>query len=129
MKSKYIIGIALISIFVVLAFLSFSQSKIEYSDFTDAKNNEKTVQIIGSVNKDKPFSYNQEANLFTFFLKDEKNIESKVTLKGPKPANFEMAPTCVVKGKYNNGEFIATDVLTKCPSKYEGQDFKQHKSH
>jgi cytochrome c-type biogenesis protein CcmE len=128
MKKKYIIGLVAISIFVILAFLSFSQSKIEYSDFSDAKKNEKTVQIIGSVNKEKPFNYDQQANLFTFFLVDEKNVESKVTLKGPKPANFEMAPTCVVKGKYYNGDFIATEVLTKWPSKYEGQDFKQHKS-
>ena len=129
MKIKYIVGIVIIGIFVFLAIISFSQSKIQYSDFSEAKKINKTVQIIGSVNKEKPFAYDANSNLFTFFLVDEKHIESKVTLMGAKPANFEMAPTCVIKGKFQDGDFVATEVLTKCPSKYEGQDFNQHKSH
>ena len=119
----------MIGIFVFLAIISFSQSKIDYSDFAEAQKHNKTVQIIGAVNKEKPFSYDASANLFTFYLIDEKKVESKIVLIGPKPANFEMAPTCVIKGRCKDNYFEATEVLTKCPSKYEGQNFELHKSH
>lgn len=46
----------------------------------------------------------------------------RVVYKGTKPNNFEIATNVVVTGKFENGYFHATDVLTKCPSKYEGQN-------
>jgi cytochrome c-type biogenesis protein CcmE len=53
-------------------------------------------------------------------MKDDGNRVAKVVLDGGKPNNFELATSVVAKGKLVNGEFHATEVLTKCPSKYEG---------
>ena len=44
----------------------------------------------------------------------------KVVLDGAEPNNFKMAESVVAKGKIKDGYFHASEVLTKCPSKYEG---------
>ena len=128
MKTKYIIGLVIAATFIVVAYFSFSTSKIDYSSFTDAKPLKKVVQIIGSWNKNKPTEYDIQKNVFTFFMYDEKKGESKVLFAGPKPQNFDIAPTVVVKGKFNGDVFEASEILTKCPSKYEGkaEDLKKN---
>ena len=54
-------------------------------------------------------------------MKDEGNNVMKVVLDGARPNNFEMAESVVAKGKVKDGNFYAKEVLTKCPSKYEGK--------
>jgi len=121
MKIKYIIGIIIGVIFVVIALLSFNTTKIEYADFNKAKSINKTFQVIGSWDKTKPYEYDSENNLFKFYMIDEHGNSSYVVSKGGKPNNFDVAPMVVIKGKYEGEEFHATEILTKCPSKYEGQ--------
>ena len=121
MKNKYILGFVLAALFVGIAIYSFDKGKIEYSDFKTAQANGKTVQVIGYPQKDLPMNYDGSKNLFTFTVKDEKQNISKVVYNGSKPNNFDMAPMVVVKGKFADGNFVADEVLTKCPSKYEGK--------
>jgi cytochrome c-type biogenesis protein CcmE len=45
-------------------------------------------------------------------------IEKKVILHKSKPQDFEHAEQIVIIGKMKNGEFHASDILMKCPSKY-----------
>jgi cytochrome c-type biogenesis protein CcmE len=120
MKKKYLIGIIAGLAFIVLAIYSFDTSKIEYSDFATARKEGKTVQIIGSWIKEMPYNYDSQKNEFVFHLKDEKNGIAEVLYHGGKPNNFDIAPMVVVKGKFVGERFIAKEVLTKCPSKYEG---------
>ena len=121
MNKKYIIGAVIITLFLVVGFFSFKDSKIEYSNFKAAAASNKTCQVKGSWLKDKESSFNAETSQFTFYMKDENNTEMKVILDGSKPNNFEMAENVVAKGKMINGYFHAKEVLTKCPSKYEGK--------
>ena len=125
MKPRYIIGAIILVAFFVWAFISFDDSKIEYMKIDEARQTDKTVQVVGSWVKDKPYSYDSEQNKFTFHMVDEKNNETLVVLDGMKPNNFEIAPTVVVKGQFKDGVLHADNVLTKCPSKYEG-DFEDH---
>jgi cytochrome c-type biogenesis protein CcmE len=53
-------------------------------------------------------------------MTDDEAREVPVEYQGSKPNNFELAESIVVKGKMENGIFVASDILTKCPSKYEG---------
>ncbi len=127
MKTKYIvIGIIAIG-FLAVAALSFNSSKIDYADFQTAKSTEKTVQIIGKLSKQFPINYNPTTNTLTFTLIDEKDNSEFVTYNGSKPNNFDIAPMVVVKGRYEDGKFNASEILTKCPSKYEGK-FQKNKS-
>lgn len=121
MKLKYLIGAAIALVFVVVAIYSFDTGKIEYSDFVSAKTGTKVVQIIGAPIKTVPSTYDSQNNKFEFALRDEKQGEAKVVFSGSKPNNFDIAPMVVVKGKFEGDKFMATEVLTKCPSKYEGK--------
>jgi cytochrome c-type biogenesis protein CcmE len=121
MNKRYIIGILIIIVFVVVGFFAFKDSKIEYSNFHAAEQNHKTCQVKGSWIKEKESKFDPSTNTFSFYMKDENNTEMKVVLDGAKPNNFEMAENVVAKGKVTEGYFHAREVLTKCPSKYEGK--------
>lgn len=121
MNKKYIISGLLLVLFLSIAILTFDDSKIDYSNFAGAEKSAKTVQIIGSCVHSKPYNYDSEKNEFTFYMLDDKAKEYKVIFSGSKPNNFDIAPKVVVKGKMEKGIFIAEEILTKCPSKYEGK--------
>jgi cytochrome c-type biogenesis protein CcmE len=124
MRIKYIIGGSIILIFFAVLMMSLGKNKVSYSDFESAKQSKKTVQIIGKINFEKTEDYSPETNTLTFNLIDEKGAEAKVVYNGTKPQNFTTAPSLVIKGKFDNENFIATEILTKCPSKYENTDVK-----
>jgi len=121
MKKSTVIGILLIVVFLVIGFFSFSDSKIEYSNFSKAGNDHRTCQVKGNWVKDKEAKFDSETNQFVFYMIDENKTEMKVILTGARPNNFEMAESVVAKGKIKDGSFYAKEVLTKCPSKYEGK--------
>lgn len=121
MKKVNIFGAIIIVVFLIVGFFSFNESKIEYSNFQNAIENQKTCQVKGSWIKDKEAKFDANTNEFVFYMKDENNTEMKVVLAGARPNNFEMAESVVAKGKIKDGYFHAKEVLTKCPSKYEGK--------
>ncbi|MGH2575147.1 MAG: cytochrome c maturation protein CcmE [Ignavibacteria bacterium] len=121
MNKKNLIGIIIIIVFLVVGFFSFMGSKIEYSNFQTASQNHRTCQVKGTWLKEKESGFEASTNHFIFYMKDENNTEMKVILNGAKPNNFEMAENVVAKGRVKDGTFYAKEVLTKCPSKYEGK--------
>jgi cytochrome c-type biogenesis protein CcmE len=121
MKTKYIIGIVAVVIFAALAIYSFDSSKIEYASFPEAKDKAKVVQVIGSWDQTEGQEYNSEANTFSFSMVDELGNKARVVSTGSKPNNFDVAPMVVIKGKFEGNDFHASNILTKCPSKYEGE--------
>ncbi len=126
-KAKTIIGILIIIVFLTIGFMSFMDSKIEYVNFTEAKDRMRTVEVKGYWVKDKDSKFDASSNTFTFYMNDDFNNEMKVVLDGAKPNNFDVAEAVVAKGKMKQGYFHAKEVLTKCPSKYEadGNEVKQ----
>jgi cytochrome c-type biogenesis protein CcmE len=58
--------------------------------------------------------------LLTFQLTDGKNVLN-VRHNGVAPDTFQEGLSVVVEGKYENGTFNATQIMTKCPSKYEAK--------
>ena len=125
MKNKYIFGGAIIVIFVGLMAYLFTQSNIQYeNNFQNVMKKDKTVKATGSWVKDKNYVIDKENRTFTFYMQDEHGNQMKVVYNGTIPNNFESARSVVVTGKYQNGYFHAKDILTKCPSKYEGENVK-----
>ena len=120
MKPKVVIGLAVIVVGIVLGSVSFLESNVEYVDFAAAQKSHKKVQVKGEWMKDHESRFDPDKAQFVFYLKDDNNRVEKVILEGAKPNNFELATSVVAKGTYKEGYFHATDVLTKCPSKYEG---------
>jgi cytochrome c-type biogenesis protein CcmE len=125
MKSKYIFGGVIIVIFLGLMGYLFTQSNVKYeNDFAIVMKKDKTVKAAGSWVKAKSYEINKENRTFSFYLEDTQGHVMKVVYDGTIPNNFESAQSVVVTGKYQNGYFHAKEILTKCPSKYEGDNVK-----
>lgn len=124
MKKGYIIGIVLIAI-AFAAIISTISNSSTYASFTTATEHEgKVYHVVGKLNKDKPYHYNPHvnANIFGFYLVDNEGSEKKVIYNGTKPQDFEKSEQIVIVGKMSGGEFHASDILMKCPSKYNSNN-------
>ena len=119
-KKSHIIAIVIIAV-AVAAILSTVADSSTYASFRIAgEHPSKTYHVVGKLNKEKPQDYNPhaDANLFSFYLVDNEGEEQKVVLQKAKPQDFDKSEQIVVVGKMNAGSFQASDVLMKCPSKY-----------
>ena len=129
MKTKYLIGIPIIIIFVIFGALSFRKTLTPYVSFEEARKSGATVQVIGEI----VFSevkYDIDAHQLQFPIMDENQDKMMVVYSGTKPSNFEQADRVVVIGRYENEIFVADQLLVKCPSKYQGSipsDLSQRK--
>jgi cytochrome c-type biogenesis protein CcmE len=125
-KRRYIIGGAVMVVFLGIGGYSFLNSSVEYATISKAESTGRKVQISGTCVKDMGSAYDAGSNSFTFYLKDADQRVTKVILAGAKPNNFDIATSVVAKGRYEDGCFHAEAVLTKCPSKYESNPGSTH---
>jgi cytochrome c-type biogenesis protein CcmE len=120
MKLKHIIALAISVVFIGIAAFALVDNKIDYTDFEKAAQTGRRTQVSGTYVKDKGANYDAKLNILTFIMKDRQGKELPVRFKGVKPNNFELAPSVVCVGKIEGGVFEASDIQTKCPSRYEG---------
>jgi cytochrome c-type biogenesis protein CcmE len=124
MKKGYLIGIILIAIAFAAIITTVSGSGT-YADFATAQMQEgKVFHVVGKLDKNKPYEYNPEANanIFGFYMIDNTGAEHKVLLNKTKPQDFEKSEQIVIIGKMKDDVFIASDILMKCPSKYNSNE-------
>jgi len=119
-NTKTIFGVIIIVAVIAAIIPTFLKNKIEYVNFTEAKTRTKIVEVQGVWMKDRESKF--ENNKFMFYMKDKDSTEMKVVFDGAKPNNFEVAEGVVIKGRVKDGVFEASEILTKCPSKYEAKD-------
>jgi len=105
---------------IVLSAVNFVESNVEYGDFATAQRSGKKMQVKGEWVRNQESFFDAKSVTFVFYLKDDNGHTEKVVLDGAKPNNFDLATSVVAKGKFEGDHFHATEVLTKCPSKYEG---------
>ena len=132
MKRTHIILIIVMFVAIAVIIATIHDSST-YADFSKAKlNPNESFQIIGKLNKQKEIKYDStfENQSLSFYLIDDKNIESKVVYYGSKPNDFVKLQSVVVTGKMVGDVFIAKEMLLKCPSKYtkNGNDFNKYSS-
>ncbi|GAB4364221.1 MAG: cytochrome c maturation protein CcmE [Calditrichia bacterium] len=120
MKLKYIVGIAIIAVFIVYAAINLSKSLTPYVSFEEAKKSGAVVQVKGQRLEGSDY-YNVEKKIFTFQMVDDKGEHFKVIYNGVRPANLEHAEEIVVIGRYVQDHFEAEQLLVKCPSKYQAE--------
>lgn len=119
MKKSSIAGIVIIALAIGIIISTYADSST-YGSFTDAKETESELHVVGQLNKEKELYYEpqQDANYFAFYMKDNQGKESKVVFNGSKPQDFERSEQIVLTGKMVGNEFHASKILMKCPSKY-----------
>jgi cytochrome c-type biogenesis protein CcmE len=121
MKPRYIIGSIVAIILATVGWFALESSSVEYANLERAEKLQSTVQVVGTWVKEKGMDYDNKNDIFSFTLEDEDGKRVPVELRGAKPNNFEIAISVVVKGRIENGTMKASHVLTKCPSKYDGE--------
>lgn len=123
MKKIHIVAIVMIAAAIGIL-ISAAGDMSTYGTFAEAERTEQKVKIAGQLSKDKEMYYNPEEdpNYFSFFIKDSKGDERKVVLLAAKPQDFELSEQIVVTGQMDGETFVATDLLMKCPSKYQDEE-------
>jgi cytochrome c-type biogenesis protein CcmE len=119
MKKSSIAGMIIIAVAICVIISTYADSST-YGSFKDARETESELHVVGQLNKAKELLYNpkQDANYFSFYLKDNDGKECKVVFTGSKPQDFERSEQIVLTGKMVGNEFHASKILMKCPSKY-----------
>jgi cytochrome c-type biogenesis protein CcmE len=135
-KVKYIIGSAVIVIFVVWGATAFLKTTIRYVPIEEARQATRTVQVMGKIDFDQVVFNTDDSRLeFAVYDADAESKNGAASMKvvyyGVVPGNFHQATSVVLKGKSNGEEFVADQMLVKCPSKYQGeggeyQDIEKH---
>ena len=118
MKRKYVIGIGMLAIFIFFSISTLKNSLSPYVSFAEAKSLEgRNIQIKGTL-VSHSITENKGEN-FQFVLCNEVGEEVAVSYQGGEPYGFREADNIVAVGNYREGQFNATKVLVKCPSKYQ----------
>jgi len=120
MKKIHILGIIIIAVAIGAIFTTLNNTST-YASFAEAASDPGSeFHVVGKLNKEKEAIYDPkiDANLFTFYMVDNKGMECKVVLHKNKPQDFERSEQIVLIGQMEGQEFQASDILMKCPSKY-----------
>ncbi|WP_353184756.1 cytochrome c maturation protein CcmE [Parapedobacter lycopersici] len=120
MKKSSVIGIIIIALAIAMIIVMYTDSST-YSTFTEAKEEQTELYVVGVLNKEKALHYEptEDANHFSFYMYDNDSTECKVVFRGAKPQDIERSEQIVLTGKMVGNEFHASKILMKCPSKYQ----------
>jgi cytochrome c-type biogenesis protein CcmE len=120
MKKIHILGIIIIAVAIgaILTTLNSTSTYASFREAADAPGSE--FHVVGKLDKSKAAVYDpkMDANIFTFYMIDNSGTEKKVVLHKNKPQDFERSEQIVLIGKAEGDEFHASEILMKCPSKY-----------
>ncbi len=119
MKKSHIILLVVVAV-AVGVIIAMTGDYTTYSNFNEAKESSRAVNVAGFLAKDQPLEYDpmKDPNFFRFTMYDREGNEQVVVYKGAKPQDFERSEQLVVKGKMEGEHFRASEILMKCPSKY-----------
>ncbi len=120
MKKIHIVGIIIIAVAIGAIFTTLNNTSTYASFIEAAKESGSEFHVVGKLDKAKETIYEPKvnANIFSFYMIDNVGEERKVILHKNKPQDFERSEQIVLIGKMQGDEFHASDILMKCPSKY-----------
>ncbi|MCG8476135.1 MAG: cytochrome c maturation protein CcmE [Cytophagales bacterium] len=133
MKKSHIFGIVVIAIAVMIIASTVGDAS-SYVTFKEAKElsqggDKKMIHVVGQLKKDAAghvvgIMESPDKLSFSFVMVDNDGQEQKVLHNKPMPQDFMRSEQVVIIGKYGRKNFIADQILLKCPSKYEEQKVK-----
>ena len=97
---------------------------VSYASVPEAKAQDRHVQVFGYLYSKGKYD---DQGRWQFDIQGENGDVMTVVYPHTKPANFEQAISVVAIGKYDRQaqNFMADQLLVKCPSKYQEQAVKQ----
>ena len=127
-NTRTIVGVAVLMAFGVLVFLNFSKTIAPYVPFAEARAHTGSVQVAGFPDH-QAARFDPSNGLFSFEMGDDEGDVMMVNFLGVKPGNFDQAEKVVVVGRYEDGALNASQILVKCPSKYDDLASEEYKSY
>lgn len=124
MKRSHIIAIVVIAIAIAAIAGSLTETST-YADFAEAYANPgREYHVVGKLDRTEEIIYNpaKDPQLTMFTMIDDSGERKQVSLYQAKPQDFERSESVVLIGKVDGGKFKASDILMKCPSKYNEQN-------
>ncbi len=124
MKRGHIIAMIVIAIGIFALFSAIGDMS-RYSSFKDSLEHPgESVKVVGVLSKEKPVVYEPEVdpNLFSFHMLDQEGLEKRVVMNAAKPQDFNKSEKIVLTGQMVGENFVASDMLLKCPSKYKDEE-------
>jgi len=124
-KKSHIVLIVLLAVAVGIIISTLSDVS-SYATFRQAAANpEQQFHIIGNLNTEKPIELSMlsQERYFSFYMTDSNNEEQKVIFYGEKPQDIEKTEQIVIIGSMKEDVFLASNILLKCPSKYDTEGF------
>jgi cytochrome c-type biogenesis protein CcmE len=120
MNIKIGLALVLLAVAVGVGVTSFKQTVTPYIGFSEARAASGTVQVNGTL-ASKDYVLETENQYLRFDLKDENGDVMPVEYRGVIPGNFDQATSIVAIGRYQGDHFEASQLLVKCPSKYQAE--------
>jgi len=126
MKKLHIILVILVAVIAGILVMTYA-SAVDTSTFGEASERpDARFKITGSFDKAHPVEYDalKDADLTIFNVVDKNGESRRVMLrdKAGKPMGLEMSESITIEGQMgDDGNFHASHLLMKCPSKYNDQ--------
>jgi cytochrome c-type biogenesis protein CcmE len=120
MKTKTIVAIVVLALFVAVLISSMLSNASQFGDFETAVQEQRTLHVIGRwVNKEKAV-FKPEDSFNSFFVQDTNRQVMEVHFYDALAGDMSAADKLDIVGKYdeNKGVFVAQKIHMKCPSKY-----------
>lgn len=119
-KYDKIILILLLVVFAAGIGFTARQAFETYVPFAEARESGRAVQVKGTPVDASLIEY--EGDTFSFELVDMEGETQRVTHTGTLPQNLFEADYVVVNGRFDGDEFVGSQLLVKCPSKYAPEE-------
>ncbi|MCS6967790.1 MAG: cytochrome c maturation protein CcmE [Cytophagales bacterium] len=137
MKKSYILGLIIIAV-AVAVIISSAGDASKYVSFREAfamaqAGDDSKVHVVGQLQRNQAgeiigIEYDpvKDPNYLAFMMVDNNQEVHKVVCYNPPPSmqDFKRSEQIVVVGRVKEGQFIASQILMKCPSKYEDKQIK-----
>lgn len=118
MNVKVALALGLFAVAVGVGITSFKKTVTPYIGFREARQASGLVQVNGTL-ASKDYVLKPDEQFLRFSLKDEHGDVMPVEYRGTIPGNFDQAVSIVAIGRYEGDHFEASQLLVKCPSKYQ----------
>ena len=120
MKRSHIIALVIIAVAMAALVSSLAGSTTFVDLGTAMQKPGKEFKVKAYLDKSTEVVYepSRDANLTEFTVVDDRGTRCRVKLAMAKPYDFERSESLVLTGEVVGGEFHASDMLMKCPSKY-----------
>lgn len=129
MKPAHVVALVVIAVSLGISLYAFSGAVAQHVSVKQARERPgQTVQVPGQIVKESVhYDPTRGALEFDILAIDPKtravdpSERMRIVYNQPKPENFDTAESVEAVGTYRDGEFVAHNLLVKCPSKYRDE--------